>query len=76
MVQVPIELAGGGGEAAQSRHSTASLERTRQVHNNGEEKQRGTRDMIISRAASLDEGCKKKMSCEPAQKKEAMAEKR
>ena len=69
MVQVPIEVA-GGSEAAQSRHSGASLEKSRQVHN-VEEKQTGRREMIISRAE--DKSCKEKMSEE---KKESKAENR
>ena len=76
MVQVPIELA-GGCEAAhpQSRHSKASLENRREVHNaGGEEKQTGTREKIISRA-TMEESCKPKMS-EPQKKKETETENR
>ena len=73
MVQVPIEVA-GGSEAAQSRHSGASLEKRRQVHN-AEEKQTGTKETIISRAVTEDESCKEKMSAS-AEKKESKAENR
>ena len=79
MVQVPIELA-GGCEAAhpQSRHSKASLENRREVHNaggggGGEEKQTGTRE-TISRA-TVDESCKGKMT-EPPKKEETKTENR
>ena len=79
MVQVPIELA-GGCEAAhpQSRHSKASLENRREVHNvggggGGEEQQTG-REETISRA-TVDESCKPKMS-EPQKKEETKTENR
>ena len=79
MVQVPIELA-GGCEAAhpQSRHSKASLENRREVHNaggggGGEEQQTG-RGETISRA-TVDESCKPKMS-EPQKKEETKTENR
>ena len=77
MVQVPIEL-GGGCEAAhpKSRHSKASLEKGRQVHNagGGEEKQTGTSE-TISRAA-VDESCKPKKMSEPRKKEETQTENR
>ena len=80
MVQVPIEL-GGGCEAAhpKSRHSKASLEKRRQVHNAGlgEEKQTGEpgTSETISRAA-VDESCKPKKMSEPRKKEETQAENR
>ena len=81
MVQVPIEL-GGGCEAAhpKSRHSKASLERGRQVHNaggGGEEKQTGEAGTseTISRAA-VDESCKPKKMSEPRKKEETQTENR
>lgn len=79
MVQVPIELA-GGCEAAhpQSRHSKASLENRREVHNaggggGGEEQQTGREETIIR--ATVDESCKPKMS-EPQKKEETKTENR
>merc|ERR1711974_345217 len=75
VVQVPIELA-GGCEAAhpKSRHSKASLENRREVHNaggGGEEKQTRTgpgTSETISRA-TVDESCKPKTR-EPEKKEE------
>ena len=76
MVQVPIELA-GGCEAAhpQSRHSKASLENRREVHNagGGKEQQTGAGETIIR--ATVDESCKPKMS-EPQKKEETKTENR
>ena len=71
MVEVPIEVAAvyeGAQAHLNSGHSKASLEKRSHVHNaGGEEKQTGE---TISRAATVDESCKPKMS-EPEKKTKA-----
>ena len=76
MVVVPIEVAAvyeGAQAHLNSGHSKASLEKRSHVHNaGGEEKQTGVPGTgeTISRAATVDESCKPKMS-EPEKKTKA-----